>query len=187
MCGHPVVTSTTHPAKRGTSVSVSVLSAFRRLTAACAVAAAVVGATALPASAVGHHQGRAHGVVYISGVRHDSTGRGARSNAALNRQWVAVSNESRRAVDLNGWTLSDAAGRTFTFHHYALGAHATVRVHTGIGRDTRSDLYQDRRSEVWRTADRAKLRNDRGRLVDEISWGQCRVVTHPRRGGHHHR
>ncbi|MFJ9930277.1 lamin tail domain-containing protein [Streptomyces misionensis] len=168
-------------------MSVSVLPAFRRLTAASAVAAAVVGATALPAAAAGHHSGRAHGVVYISGVRYDSTGRGARSNAALNQQWVAVSNESRRAVDLNGWTLSDAAGRTFTFRHYSLGAHATVRVHTGVGRDTRTDLYQDRRSEVWRKADRAKLRNDRGRLVDEIAWGQRRVVTHPRQGGHHHR
>ncbi|MFF5404450.1 lamin tail domain-containing protein [Streptomyces misionensis] len=166
-------------------MSVSVLPAFRRLTAASAVAAAVVGATALPAAAAGHHSGRAHGVVYISGVRYDSTGRGARSNAALNHQWVAVSNESRRAVNLNGWTLSDAAGRTFTFHHYSLGAHATVRVHTGVGRDTRTDLYQDRRSEVWHKADRAKLRNDRGRLVDEISWGQRRVVTHPRQGGHH--
>ncbi|SEB97081.1 Lamin Tail Domain [Streptomyces misionensis] len=168
-------------------MSVSVLPAFRRLTAASAVAAAVVGATALPAAAAGHHSGRAHGVVYISGVRYDSTGRGARSNAALNQQWVAVSNESRRAVDLNGWTLSDAAGRTFTFRHYSLGAHATVRVHTGVGRDTRTDLYQDRRSEVWRKADRAKLRDDRGRLVDEIAWGQRRVVTHPRQGGHHHR
>ncbi|SFY48138.1 lamin tail domain-containing protein [Streptomyces sp. F-1] len=168
-------------------MSVSVLPAFRRLTAASAVAAAVVGATALPAAAAGHHSGRAHGVVYISGVRYDSTGRGARSNAALNQQWVAVSNESRRAVDLNGWTLSDAAGRTFTFRHYSLGAHATVRVHTGVGRDTRTDLYQDRRSEVWRKADRAKLRNDRGRLVDEIAWGQRREVTHPRQGGHHHR
>ncbi|WP_261398503.1 lamin tail domain-containing protein [Streptomyces misionensis] len=167
-------------------MSVSVLSAVRQLTAASAVAAAVVGAAALPAVAAGHHSGRSHGVVYLSGARYDSTGRGARSNAALNRQWVAVSNESRRAVNLNGWTLSDAAGHTFTFHHYTLGARATVRVRTGVGHDTRSDLYQDRRSEVWNRADSARLRNDRGRLVDEISWGGHRVVTHPRRGGHHH-
>ena len=166
-------------------MSVSVLSTVRRLTAASAVAAAVVGAAALPAAAAGHHTGRMHGVVYISGVRYDSTGRGARSNAALNQQWVAVSNESRRAVNLNGWTLSDAAGHTFTFHHYSLGARATVRVHTGVGHDTRSDLYQDRRSEVWNKVDSAKLRSDRGRLVDEISWGGHRVVTHPRQGGRH--
>ncbi|MFH8342354.1 lamin tail domain-containing protein [Streptomyces sp. AM6-12] len=168
-------------------MSVSVLTNVRRLTAATAVAAAVVGAAALPAAAAGHHSGRSHGVVYISTVRYDSTGRGARNNTELNQQWVAVSNHSRKAVNLNGWTLSDAAGHTFTFHHYSLGARATVRVHTGVGRDTRSDLYQDRRSQVWDKSDTAKLRNDRGRLVDQVSWNQHRATGHhPRQGGGRH-
>ncbi|MFR9793214.1 lamin tail domain-containing protein [Streptomyces sp. MB22_4] len=164
-------------------MSVSVLTTVRRLTAATAVAAAVVGA-ALPAAAAGRHSGRSHGVVYISDVRHDATGRGARSNGALNQQWVAVTNESRRAVNLNGWTLSDAAGHTFTFRHYSLGARATVRVHTGVGHDTRSDLFQDRRSQVWDRSDTARLRNDRGRLVDLVSWNRHRTTTHT--GGHRH-
>ncbi|MER8114159.1 lamin tail domain-containing protein [Streptomyces sp. NPDC094031] len=167
-------------------MSVSVLTTVRRLSATTAVAAAVVGAAALPATAAGHHSGRSHGVVYISNVRYDSTGRGARTNVALNQQWVAVTNESRRAVNLDGWRLSDAAGHTFTFHHYSLGARATVRVHTGVGRDTRSDLFQDRRSQVWDKSDTAKLRNDRGRLVDQVSWNQHRATGHPRQGGGRH-
>lgn len=48
-------------------------------------------------------------------------------------------------VNLDGWRLSDEDGRTYTFNHYR-GGRSTVRVHTGIGRDTYRDVYQDRRN-----------------------------------------
>ncbi|WP_063887491.1 hypothetical protein [Streptomyces sp. Root1310] len=52
-------------------------------------------------------------------------------------------------------------------------------IHTGEGRDTRTDLYQDRRAYVWNNDhDTATLRNDHGRFVDDESWGH-------RRNGHH--
>ncbi|MGQ5638983.1 MULTISPECIES: lamin tail domain-containing protein [unclassified Streptomyces] len=50
-----------------------------------------------------------------------------------------------------------------------------VRVHAGYGRDTRTDVYRDRRREVW--DDRggpATLRNYRGRFVDTVSRGYNR-------------
>jgi len=49
-----------------------------------------------------------------------------------------------------------------------------VRVHTGRGYDTRHDVYQDRRHEVWDERDTATLRNDRGHRVDSVSWGRGR-------------
>ncbi|MFJ4206506.1 lamin tail domain-containing protein, partial [Streptomyces sviceus] len=56
-----------------------------------------------------------------------------------------------------------------------------VRIHTGEGRDTDSDLYMDRHNEVWDNhSDTATLRNDHDRFVDDASWG------HHRHGGHHH-
>ncbi|WP_308426497.1 lamin tail domain-containing protein [Streptomyces fuscichromogenes] len=153
------------------SVSVSVTA--RRLGSAAAVAAALVGAAALPAVAAAAHPSPSHrdGVV-ISAVRHDVQGRGIFSGRALNREWVDVTNNARRDVNLSGWTLSDADGHSYTFRHYRLEGGATVRVHTGEGRDTATDLYQDRRSSVWNhDADTATLRNDRGRYVDSASWG----------------
>ncbi|MFG3206531.1 hypothetical protein [Streptomyces sp. NPDC048192] len=43
-----------------------------------------------------------------------------------------------------------------------LQGRATVRVHTGYGRDPRTDVYQDRGREVWDDrGDTATLRNDR--------------------------
>ncbi|MEU3862661.1 lamin tail domain-containing protein [Streptomyces sp. NPDC028722] len=153
----------------------SVSSSVRRLTAAAAVATAVMGAAALPASAADHHPGRHHSAVYISGVQYDSPGRDDRSNRSLNGEWVDLTNDSRRAVNLDGWTLEDEDGHTYTFDHYRLAGRTTVRVHTGNGHDNRTNLYQDRRAYVWdNNADTATLSNDYGRFVDDLSWGHHR-------------
>lgn len=109
----------------------------------------------------------------ISRVQYDSPGPDDRSNRSLNQEWADITNYSRRSVNLDGWTLSDTDGHTYTFDHYRLGGRATVRVHTGLGRDTRTDLFQDRRAYVWNNdRDRATLRNDHGRFIDDASWGR---------------
>ncbi|MGJ5755937.1 lamin tail domain-containing protein [Streptomyces puniciscabiei] len=169
----------------------SASSPVRRITAVAAVAAALVGAAALPAAAAGHQPGRTHQAeVYISGVQHAWQGRDARSNRSLNKQWVDITNSTRRAMNLDNWTLSDRDGHTYTFHHVLLAGRATVRVHTGIGRDTRTDLYQDRRTRVWDVnTDTATLRDARGRLVSVFAWGSShRAVDTGRRdaAGRHH-
>ncbi|MYW15509.1 lamin tail domain-containing protein [Streptomyces sp. SID2955] len=154
-------------------------SVTRRRIAATLVAAATaaVGAAALPASAAdrGHDHGHGHydrSQVVISGVRHHTSARYDRSDAALNKEWVQVSNNSHRPVNLDGWTLSDEDGHTYTFRHYRLGADQSVRVHTGVGRDRKNDVYQDRHESVWDSAhDTATLRNDHGRFIDATSWG----------------
>ncbi|MBL1082312.1 lamin tail domain-containing protein [Streptomyces actinomycinicus] len=163
------------------------------MTAVAGVAAAVVGAVALPASAA-DHDGRSHRPrVYISDVQYRPSVRDDRSFRSLNGEWVEITNDSWRAVNLDGWTLADEDGHTYTFRHYRLDGRATVRVHTGYGRDTREDLYQDRRAGVWDNSDTATLRTDRGRLVDETSWGwhrdhrgQDRRHGGDHRGGHRH-
>ncbi|MFI1165976.1 lamin tail domain-containing protein [Streptomyces sp. NPDC020801] len=146
----------------------------RRLAAAALAAGALVGSVALPASAADHDR-RFHPRVEISNVRYDSPGRENRrqdrSVRVLNQQWVALTNSSWRDVNLNGWTLSDRDGHTYTFHHYRLDGRATVRVHTGYGRDTRTDLFQDRRDVIWNRHDTATLRDEHGRLVDTVTWG----------------
>ena len=142
----------------------------RRLTATVLSAAAVTAAIAVPASADPrpHRQS-----VEISRVQYDSPGRDDRSNRSLNQEWVEITNKTRRAVNLDSWTLSDEDGHTYTFDHYRLGGRSTVRVHTGLGRDSRTDLFQDRRAYVWNNdRDRATLRNDHGRFIDDASWGR---------------
>ncbi|MFE1752051.1 lamin tail domain-containing protein [Streptomyces anandii] len=154
-------------------MSVSASATTRRLAAAVLTAGALVGTVALPASAADH--ARPHRPqVEITHVQYDTPGRDDRSNRSLNHQWVELTNTTRRSVNLDGWTLSDREGRTYTFHHYRLDGRATVRVHTGVGRDSRRDLFQDRHHVVWDQRDTATLRNDHGRLVDSVSWGSER-------------
>ncbi|MFD7407330.1 lamin tail domain-containing protein [Streptomyces sp. NPDC059866] len=154
----------------------------RHLSAAVLAAATVLGAGALPASAADHPRwDRAK--VGISAVQYDSPGRDDWSNRSLNREWVEITNNSRREVDLDGWTLQDEDGNTYVFDGYRLEGRSTVRIHTGVGRDTETDLFQDRRREVWdNRSDTATLRDDRGRFVDDRAWGDDRDRHH---GGDH--
>ncbi|MEU0074023.1 lamin tail domain-containing protein [Streptomyces sp. NPDC006332] len=73
---------------------------------------------------------------------------------------MELTNTTRHAVSLDGWTLKDDSGSTFTFDHYRLAGRASVRVDTSEGRDTRADLLQDRRAYVWNNDhDTATLRS----------------------------
>ncbi|MFD5777053.1 lamin tail domain-containing protein [Streptomyces fungicidicus] len=136
-------------------------------------AGALTAVLTVPTSAAEHRPHRPN--MQISDVQYDSPGRDDRSNRSLNREWVEITNNTRHAVNLDGWTLKDEDGRTYTFDDYRLRGRATVRIHTGVGRDTRTDLYQDRRQYVWDNhSDTATLRNDRGRFIDDESWGHNR-------------
>ncbi|MFD0142478.1 MULTISPECIES: lamin tail domain-containing protein [unclassified Streptomyces] len=153
----------------------SASSTARRIAATALAAGAMVSVAALPAAA---HDGDRHRQerVEISRVQADSPGRDNRTNRSLNGEWVEITNNSRHSVNLDGWTLRDSDGNRYRFDDYRLGGRATVRIHTGYGRDTRTDLYQDRRDYVWDHRDKATLRDDHGRTVDTESWG-----------GRHHR
>ncbi|MFH0517265.1 lamin tail domain-containing protein [Streptomyces sp. M41] len=166
----------------GDPLTASAFVSTRRLVAAALAAGALVSVAALPASATDHARPE-RPKVKISDVQYDSPGRDDRSNRSLNREWLEITNTTRHTVNLDGWTLEDADGHTYTFEHYRLAGRATVRIHTGIGRDSRSDLYQDRRQYVWGNhSDTATLRNDRGRFIDSESWGYTRHGAHD-----HHR
>ncbi|MFE3659140.1 lamin tail domain-containing protein, partial [Streptomyces sp. NPDC059165] len=113
-------------------------------------------------------------------VQYDSPGRDDFSNRSLNAEWIEVRNLSRHNANLRGYTLSDNDGNRYRFRNLHLKGRSSVRVHTGFGRDTRTDVYQNLRTYVWDNhRDTATLRNDRGRTIDTKSWGRNR--------GHHHR
>ncbi|MFF7176958.1 lamin tail domain-containing protein [Streptomyces sp. NPDC008121] len=154
----------------------SASSTARRIAATVLAAGAITSVAALPAAA---HDGDRHQKprVEISRVQADSPGRDNRSNRSLNAEWIEITNTTRHSVNLKGWTLRDDDGNRYTFDRVRLAGRATLRIHTGEGRDTRTDLFQDRRDYVWDDRrDKAILRDDRGRTVDTHSWGH-----------HHHR
>ncbi|GAA2992234.1 lamin tail-like protein [Streptomyces sp. KhCrAH-43] len=149
----------------------------RRITAAVLASGALVAAAALPAVADGHGHGHGRGhhdprpTVVLGQIQYDSPGRDNGSNRSLNGEWVTVTNTGRQTVNLRNWTLSDESHRTYRFD-LRLPGRSSVRVHTGVGRDTRHDVYQDRHNYVWDNSDTATLRDARGHQVDSKSWGR---------------
>lgn len=152
-----------------------------RIVAALAASAALVGGAALPVAADGHGHGHGrghddtrarHGSIVIGAVQYDSPGRDDRSNRSLNAEWVEVKNTGRKAVSLRGFTLTDSQGTRYRFAGLRLDGRSSVKVHTGQGRDSAADVYQDRRTYVWDDRDTATLRNDSGRVLDTRSWGR---------------
>nr|WTB28903.1 lamin tail domain-containing protein [Streptomyces sp. NBC_00830] len=150
----------------------------RRIAATALAAGSVVAVAAMPASADdGHGHGRhqSYSNIVLGDIQYDSPGRDDWSNWSLNREWVEVTNTGRRAVDLDGWSLTDRSGKLYRFDDLRLAGRATVRVHTGRGDDTRRDVYQDSRDYIWSNyADKATLRDNHGRTVDTHSWGYRR-------------
>lgn len=134
--------------------------------------AAVTAAAVLPAAAAGHapaHRAPRSPIV-IGAVQYDSPGRDDRSNRSLNGEWVTVSNTSRKAVNLRGWTLAKDSRHVYHFKNLRIAGKKSVRVHTGVGRDTIRDVYQDSRSYIWDNKETAVLRDSHKHLIDSKRW-----------------
>jgi len=154
-----------------------------RMTATAVAAGAILAAAALPATAAAAHHGRHHPhrpAVVLGAIQNNSPGVDNFTARSLDAEWVTVTNTTRHSVNLSGWTLTAKDHHhTYRFRHLSLGGRRSVRVHTGIGRNTSRDVFQDSRTYVWsNTADTATLRDSRGSVVDTKSWGH-----HGRRGG----
>ncbi|MFK0202472.1 lamin tail domain-containing protein [Streptomyces lavendulae] len=149
----------------------SASSAARRVTGPLLAAGAIVSALTLPAAAQGHDR-RQYPRVEISAVRADNPESDDRSNRSLNAEWVEITNTTRGGISLRGWTLRDGYGNRYRFGDVRINSQSTIRIHTGTGRDSRTDLYQGRRDYVWdNRADTATLCDDRNRVVDTETWG----------------
>jgi hypothetical protein len=65
-------------------------------------------------------------------------------------EYVAFTNAGDERLDLTGYTIEDARGTAFDVPDgFVLGAHETVRLHTGTGERSGSDLYWGRSRPVW--------------------------------------
>jgi LysM repeat protein len=79
---------------------------------------------------------------------------------------VVVVRNRGGAVSLEGWTLADAEGNTFTFPKITLFANTQVRVHSPVGSSTPSDLYWGRATPAWDGGELITLRDGEGNVVD---------------------
>jgi micrococcal nuclease len=93
---------------------------------------------------------------------------------ALNPQdeWVELTNQGDRPVDLDGFTLKDQANHIYTFENFTLGPREFVRLFSRNGINTDYRLYWGLGNEtVWNNdGDTAFLRDPQGALVDLYTY-----------------
>src|SRR5262245_31951573 len=110
--------------------------------------------------------------LHFTKIYYNSPGSDDRSNSSLNAEYVTIKNSSTVKRSLTGYTIKDAAGHTYKFGTFSLGAGKSVRVHTGKGTNTSTDRYWGSGAYIWNnTGDKAYLRNASSTLRDTCSWG----------------
>ncbi len=97
----------------------------------------------------------------------------------LGDEWVWLANRDSYMIDLSDWFLRDREDHTYLFPNgFKLMPATSVRVHTGSGIDSPTDLYWGRDGGVWNNkGDTAYLWDSELNLVDELSVGVVEEST----------
>jgi hypothetical protein len=84
----------------------------------------------------------------------------------LNMEWIEILNVGDANCSMDGWTLSDQQNHTYAFANFTLMAGDSVKVHSGSGNDTASDLYFNRKIPIWNNeGDVATLKDASSKVV----------------------
>jgi hypothetical protein len=107
--------------------------------------------------------------VSIGTINYDAAGNDGDN---LNDEYVVFENTGGAAADMTDWTVSDEAGKTYTFGSFTLDAGAQVTLHSGTGTDTSTDLYWGyTNTAVWNNGgDTVFVYDDAGSLVLEYPY-----------------
>jgi len=99
----------------------------------------------------------------------DAPGNDNRNKA---EEYVCLTNKGELAVDMNGWVLRNEKGYTYVFPSFVLEPGKSVRVHTGCGDDTETDLYWCKSgTAVWNNkGDTVYLLDSDGNTVTTFSY-----------------
>ena len=91
----------------------------------------------------------------------------------LDDEYITFSNTGEAAIDLSGYTISDAAGNTYTVPDgVTVDAGATITLRTGSGTDNATDLYWGSGSPIWNNGgDTITVAAPNGTVVLEGTYG----------------
>lgn len=87
------------------------------------------------------------------------------------QEGVTVANKGSRLADMSGWTLSDAAGNSYTFPSLRLWAGGSVTVFTRAGQDgsPAAALYWGKTQPMWSSGETATLKDTEGKTMAELA------------------
>lgn len=106
--------------------------------------------------------------ISISATQFDAPG-DDRQN--LNGEWIQITNSGQNSVGMTGWMIFDDSGRQiYEFPSFTLNSGASVKVYTGKGSNSATELYMERGSPIWNNnGDTAILKDASGRVISQRS------------------
>jgi hypothetical protein len=110
--------------------------------------------------------------VRIGTIHYDAQGI---DNTNLNDEWVLLQNNCAEAVSMQNWFLKDSSSSNiYTFKNSTISAQQTLKIHSGCGQDTLTDLYWKCPSlthAIWNnTGDEAMLFDSHGELLSAYKY-----------------
>jgi micrococcal nuclease len=110
--------------------------------------------------------------IKVASIRSDPPGNNAER---LNDEWVDIINVCKETIDITGWLLRDASSSNrYTFTPTLLAPSATVRVHSGCGKDSGASRYWScpaKKAGIWNNDHDILLLFDRhGAMMEWYSY-----------------
>jgi competence protein ComEC len=105
------------------------------------------------------------GNVQITGIFYDGAG------SQEPDEYVDIQNQESFSIQLQGWTLRDAASHIYTFPNYVMQSGQVCRVYTNQNHPEWCGFSYGSGSAIWNnTGDTAYLRDGNGTLIDTYTY-----------------
>lgn len=93
-------------------------------------------------------------------------------NDNKSQEWVCLINGGTQPVEMEGWVVKDEYGWAYTFPPFTLEPGGEVRLHTGCGQNTATDIYWCKEGyAVWNNdGDTVFLFSGSGSLITKYSY-----------------
>lgn len=110
--------------------------------------------------------------IKIAAIHFDAVGN---DTVNLNDEWVLLQNTCDQKIALHEWTIRDSsASHTYTFGDVSLDLHMSLKLHSGCGSSSASDLYWQCTKNayaIWNnTGDEAMLFDSHGELLSVYKY-----------------
>ncbi|MCO8272254.1 lamin tail domain-containing protein [Actinoplanes sp. TRM 88003] len=112
--------------------------------------------------------------IQFTRIQYDPPGTDSGSNGSLLNEYFKITNMTKKAININGWTVRDGKGIVYRFPNININVGQSYLVRTGKGKDSGSFRHWGRAGKagyVWdNLGDIAYLRNPAGGNVDICKW-----------------
>jgi len=112
--------------------------------------------------------------IQFTRIQADPPGVDSGSNGSLLNEYFKITNMTKKAININGWTVRDGKGIVYRFPNININVGQSYLVRTGKGKDSGSFRHWGRAGKagyVWdNLGDVAYLRNPAGGNVDICKW-----------------